>query len=379
MAVRYGVAISTILVIDDNAQNRALFSATLQDEGFVVVHASGGQSGIDEFVRQPVDCVLLDVRMPDIDGFAVCQQIRKLPNGASVPIVFLTALRDVDTFERALAAGGDDFLTKPVNPAELVVRVKTALKMSKMSGELRETYELVRKQRDDMLRLQLQKERLMSFLIHDLKTPVNGMDLHAQLLLRDPDLSQRSRQSVMHIRNESRSLLRMLLNLLDIGRSEEGQMAVHPKLVDIDSLVAEVIEMFSARVSDNGVIIRHVAGIVSATVDADLLRRVIENLLDNAVRYAPKDSEVTVSTSKQADGFELEIRDQGPGIAPEIAQQVFERYSQDSSAGTAAGQRGNRGLGLAFCRVAVEAHGGTIIAQRQDPGTVFRVRIPYAI
>ena len=168
---------------------------------------SSGEEGIRAFETEQPDCVLLDVRMPGIDGFAVCARIRALPGGAETPIVFLTALRDVDTFDRALRAGGDDFLTKPVRPTELVVRVQAALELRRMSAELREHYELVRKQRDDLMRLQLQKERLTAFVVHDLKNPVNSMDLHAQVLLRDPELPASARESVQHIR-ERRALAR---------------------------------------------------------------------------------------------------------------------------------------------------------------------------
>ena len=156
---------------------------TLEDEGYRVVLANGGAEAIAAFETERPDCVLLDVRMPEVDGFAVCERIRALPPAAETPILFLTALRDVDTFDRALRAGGDDFLTKPVRPTELVVRVQTALKLRRMSVELREHYDLLKQQRDDLMRLQLQKERLMAFVVHDLKNPVNSMDLHAQLLL----------------------------------------------------------------------------------------------------------------------------------------------------------------------------------------------------
>src|SRR5262245_30380611 len=216
--------VTKILVVDDNHQNRELARATLEDEGHEVVLANDGAEAIVAFEREHPDCVLLDVRMPGLDGFAVCARIRALPEGADVPVVFLTALRDVDTFDQALRAGGDDFLTKPVRPTELVIRVQAALKLRQMGADLRAHVDLVRHQRDDLMRLQLQKERLTGFVVHDLKNPVNSMDLHAQLLLRDPELPARAREAVLAIRREARSLLRLVLNLLDISKSEEGQL-----------------------------------------------------------------------------------------------------------------------------------------------------------
>src|SRR5260370_8188683 len=168
----------TILVVDDNEANRSLARHTLEDEGYRVIVATGGAEAIAAFEREDPDCLLLDVRMPDIDGFMVCERIRALPSGAETPVVFLTALRDVDTFDRALRAGGDDFLTKPVRPTELVVRVQSALKLRRMRGELREHYELLKHQRDTMQRLQLQKERLMASLLPHLTTPANLLRRH---------------------------------------------------------------------------------------------------------------------------------------------------------------------------------------------------------
>src|ERR1700735_4536054 len=147
----------TILVSDDNEATIELARNTLEDEGYRVVLARGGAEGVAAFERERPDCILLDVRMPEVDGFTACERIRSLPGGSDTPVLFLTALRDVDTFDRALRAGGDDFLTKPVRPTELVVRVQSALKLRRMSEELREHYELLKRQRDDLLRLQLQK------------------------------------------------------------------------------------------------------------------------------------------------------------------------------------------------------------------------------
>src|SRR5678816_2676301 len=112
-------AISRVLVVDDNAENRALVKATLDDEDIPVELAATGEDAIAAFVRAPANCVLLDIRMPGMDGITVCERLRALPEGGRVAIVFLTAQRDVDTFDRALRAGGDDFINKPFRPSDL--------------------------------------------------------------------------------------------------------------------------------------------------------------------------------------------------------------------------------------------------------------------
>lgn len=364
-----------ILVVDDNAENRALAQATLEDEGYTVVLAPSGDEGIAAFVAQQPDCVLLDVRMPGKDGFAVCAEIRGLPKGANTPVIFLTALRDVDTFDRALRAGGDDFLTKPVRPTELVVRVQAALKLRRMSAELREHYELVRQQRDDLMRVQLQKERLTSFVIHDLKNPVNSMDLHAQLLLRNPELPAAARTSVEHIREEARSLLRLVLNLLDISKSEEGQLAPRKAAVDLQKLIAEVREAHEVKASSAGVELEVQIEVTTVLADVDLLRRILENLVDNAIRHAPERTVVRVATSRHAGHVEIRAGDAGTGIPVAMREKIFERFVQVES-GERAVTRSGRGLGLTFCKLAVEAHGGRIWVEDGNPGAVFCVRLP---
>jgi CheY-like chemotaxis protein len=137
-------ATPTILVVDDNEQNLAFAKATLEEEDYSVVLARGGEEALRELEARRPDCVLLDVRMPGMNGFEVCERLRKLPGGADTPVVFLTAQRDIDTFDAALRAGGDDFLTKPVRPTELVLRVQAALKLRRLNAENREYFELAR-------------------------------------------------------------------------------------------------------------------------------------------------------------------------------------------------------------------------------------------
>jgi signal transduction histidine kinase len=364
-----------VLVVDDNAENRALAEAILVEDGHRVELASGGAEGIAAFERERPDCVLLDVRMPGIDGFTACERMRAIEGGADVPIIFLTAQRDLDTFDAAQQTSADDFLTKPVRPAELALRVRAAVKLRRLGSELREHYALLRRQRDDLWRMQLQKEQLMAFVVHDLKNPVNSMDLHAQLLERIPELPSAARVPIARIRDEARMQLRLVLNLLDIARSEEGRLVPLKSRVDLMALVAEVIAALELRASDVGVGLEPSLDARFVHADRDLLRRVLENLVENAIRHSPEGSVVRVSTLGQPDGLRLRVADAGPGVPAAAREQVFERFVQLGREDATATRVG-RGLGLAFCKLAVEAHGGRIWVEDAEPGAAFCLLLP---
>jgi two-component system sensor histidine kinase/response regulator len=364
-----------ILVVDDNEQNRALAQAALEDEGYEVILAKDGNEGVLVCEAEKPDCVLLDVRMPVLDGPAACARIRMLPEGGDVPIVFLTAQREVDAFDRALRAGGDDFLTKPVQPVELVLRVQAALKLRQMKVELREHYDLVRRQRDDLMRLQLQKERLSQFVVHDLKNPVSTLDLSAQMLLRDSKLSESARRSVLRMRAEARSLLRMIYNLLDISQSDEGRLAPRRVEIELRELADDVLAELELRAQSASVRLAHEIEVATVRADESLLRRVLENLIENAIRHAPEDSEVLLSVKHEGSATELRVIDRGPGVAPEARAQIFDAFVQ-LDFGERVAPRTGRGLGLTFCKVAVEAHGGKIWIEDAQPGAIFCVSLP---
>jgi signal transduction histidine kinase len=312
--------------------------------------------------------VLLDVRMPALDGPMTCERIRALPGGDDIPVVFVTALRDVETFDRTVLAGGDDFLSKPFRPNELVARVQAALKLRRLATERSELYAQVKHQRDDLQRLQLQKEQLIAFLVHDLKNPVNAIALQSELVLRDRNGSERSRRAAEKIREEGRSLLRMITTLLDIAKADEGRLVPISSHIELGPLVGGVISDLEIRAQSLGVSLAARLEAPALSADPELLRRVLENLVENALRHAPEGSEVQIQSRAAHGGIELRVQDAGPGVPVAQRERVFERFVQH---GSDKSTRSNRGLGLAFCKLVVEAHGGRIWIEDGAPGAVF--------
>jgi two-component system, sensor histidine kinase and response regulator len=210
--------------------------------------------------------------------------------------------------------------------------------------------------------------------VHDLKNPVNSVDLQAQLLARIPDLPERALAPIARIRNEARVQLRLILNLLDISKSEEGRLEPVCARVDLDALVPDVLAALELRASDGSVSLAAALEVHAVWADPDLLLRVLENLVENAIRHAPEDTVVRVVSRAMPGGVELRVEDAGVGIPPDAHERVFDRYVQ--LGGDHSSSRSSRGLGLPFCKHAVLAHRGRIHVEDAAPGAAFCVFLP---
>ena len=359
-----------VLVVDDDPANRKLASEILTRRGYRVVVARSGREAIELFDRERPACILLDVQMPDLDGPSTCRAIRARPGGFDVSIVFVTAQHDVAAFDRSTAAGGDDFITKPYRGEELVARVETAVELLGRAPLRNELYVAIKRQRDDLQRLQLHKEQLTSFVVHDLKNPVGAIELLAQVVLRDPALGARARDSSRRIVGHARQLARMIATLLDIVKADEGALAPHREPLDAPALLASVVDELRDAADDAGVALAASASAPRIHGDRELVRRVLENLVDNAIRHSPEGSTIDLTATPAVGAVELRVRDRDDGVPAERHDRVFDRFE---STGTT---RGHSGLGLAFCKIAIEAHGGRIWVEDAAPGAAFCLQLP---
>lgn len=360
----------TVLVADDDVESRALMKSALENEGFEVVVAEDGLRALDAYQRIHPDCAVLDVRMPGLDGLQVCTEIRKRPGGADVPIIFVTALRDLDTFEDSIRAGGNDFLTKPIRLSELSVRLALQLKLRTLGASLRDTLYELQSQREQQTRIQLQKERMAAFVIHDLKNPIHSIELQTQLLLRRGALSERDRTHVEAIRTDVQRLSRLVLNLLDTSKAEEGRLEPTLTNVDLPGLVSDVIERLRPAARAAQITLSYDVPALTLQLDPDLFTRVLENLVDNSLKHAGEGARILIRASEVVDHTELRVIDDGPGIPESARHRVFDKYVTDRAAAS-------RGLGLAFCRLVVEAHRGRIWVEDAKPGTAVCIQLPH--
>ncbi|MBI5514961.1 MAG: hybrid sensor histidine kinase/response regulator [Deltaproteobacteria bacterium] len=368
-----------VLVVDDNAMNREVAAGHLEAAGYQTLVAEDGARALALLDEAPPDLVLLDVMMPGMDGFETCRRIRASAVGAELPVVFVTALTDLGSHERALASGADDFLTKPIQRTELLLRVRSLLRIRRLHGELRRGYELLRTQRDALLAAQRQREALAAFLVHDLKNPLASILANGEYLSEDSALPPDLREAALDIRCAAATMHRMVLDLLDIDRSEEGLLTLAPTEFELRALLAEVQGAVARRAGDRRLRVEPYvhAGAERLLGDRELMRRVLENLVDNAIRYSPPGGTIRVTAAAPEGHLELRVEDQGPGVPEAWREKIFEKYTRIDQEADGAG-RSSRGLGLTFCRLVAEAHGGRIFVDASPAGSVFCVRVPRA-
>lgn len=368
-----------ILVVDDNAQNRLLAKAHLESEGYVVATVGSGLEALEHFARVPSDLVLLDIQMPGIDGFETCRRLRALPQGASTPIVFLTAHADLDSHKLAIAAGGDDFLSKPIQRIELLIRVRSLVRIKRMQTELIRSNEVVAAQRDALVKARDARKALSAMIVHDLKSPLTTILADGEYLLmtaQEPEAQEVLAQVVKSVN----LMHRMVLDLLDVERSEDGTLVPRYEPIDLEELVSSCVQPLRRRMTRAHDVTTSFAPDARVLVaDRELLRRVLDNLLDNAAKYAPTGEDIRVVTRSVDDArLELRIEDSGPGVPEALREAIFEPYKRIAR-DQHVDARSSRGLGLAFCRLAIEAHGGALWVEDNVPvGSAFCILVPRA-
>jgi two-component system, sensor histidine kinase and response regulator len=377
---------ATILVVDDNLQNREVAEGHLVGAGYLVLLADGGARALTLLEAERPDLVLLDVLMPGMDGFETCRRIRAMPAVGDTPVLFLTALGDLETHKAALDSGADDFLTKPINRTELLIRVRSLLRIKQLTDQLRRNYEVIRAQRNALLSAQRQKEELTTLIVHDLKNPLSSILSNVQYVLGRCAAPADEHDALEDVVRASQSMVRLVMNLLDVSRSEDGALVPQVTEFNLPTLVGEVCSEMGRRIDDKEQRLALLVAPAVATLrgDRDLVRRILENLIDNAYKYGPRHATISVEvgTATMDDGLEpaveIRVRDEGEGIPKAYRQLIFEKYGRFEQPGAEAA-RTSHGLGLVFCRRAVAVHGGTIwIDDGPGRGGCFCVRLPLA-
>ncbi|HEY9899161.1 MAG TPA: hybrid sensor histidine kinase/response regulator [Pantanalinema sp.] len=348
-----------VLVIDDHEDNRVLLKLILQARGLGFLGASSGPEGLSIAQRERPDLIILDLQMPGMDGFEVLTTLKANSVTRAIPVIILTATYlEPLSVERGLGLGADEYLTKPINPDELMVRIRSAIRVREAERELR----------------QLRKD-FSSMLVHDLRSPLEGIGIALNLLLAGQLPERDAKQLVQLARDQVLDLSRMIEDLMELHRAEAGLILAFES-VNPRHLVADVVAECELLAQSKGLFLDWEAPEDLPTLlgDRRILKRVLTNIVGNALKFT-QEGRVSIRLSRASGALRFEVRDTGPGIPIQELARIFDKYFHIQ-------RRKDRpehgfGLGLAFCKLAVEEHRGVIRAESEiGKGSVFTVEIP---
>jgi len=360
-----------ILVVDDTEDNLDLLEFALKRKPVQMLRATSGKECLVVAKERQPDVILLDIQMPEMDGFEVLKHLKAIPSTARIPVIFLTAQRkDPESIEAGLMMGADEYLTKPIDTEELLVRTKTLVRLKRIEAELERT-----------------KADFMAMLVHDLRSPLAGIkdviEFIRELEKTGEPLSPDHFTLLSASQESAERMLQLINNLLDISKFEAGKITLHREPVSVVQVATRTVKQmdFQFRQKDVALHLTTGEGELRANIDAGKVGQVIFNLLSNALKFTGGGGVVSLHIERGSGDDQsfivVTVKDTGMGIPAEELSSVFERYKQLSTAKRVR-QKGT-GLGLAICKLIVEAHGGTIrVESEAGKSTTFRFTLPAA-
>lgn len=371
-----------LLVVDDDASNRDVLERRLKRQGYAVDTAENGRQALEMLRERTFDLVLLDIMMPEMDGFEVLKRLKADDRLQNIPIIMISAMSEVDSAVRCIELGAEDFLPKPFDPILLKARTVACLDRKRAHDrEMRFTSDLQESYRRG-LELERMRDDLIHMIVHDLRTPLSSVITGLQTMETMGELNEAQQETLDIALNGGQTLFGMINDLLDIGKMESGMLELDLKETrpaDLVELALKQVE-FLASAKNIKLATEIDADLPPIAADGEKLLRTLVNLLGNALKFTPSGGmgvvKIAVRRSEVAtQSLLFFVSDNGEGIPQESFDRIFEKFGQVVT--RTAGRKHSTGLGLAFCKLVVEAHGGRIwVESEMGMGSTFCFSIP---
>lgn len=377
---------SSILIVDDTPQNIQILATILSEQQYEIEYALSGKEGLNLLYAEKIDLILLDIMMPEMDGFEVCKTIRQQPKFDDVPIIFLTAKTDKESVYEGFELGAQDFVSKPFDYRELLARIKTQIELRESRQKLKDlnfwleeevekrTVEIVEANNKleaanaELIGLDNLKSDFLSIISHEIRTPLNGINGAMQLLKHHVDSIKLSKYIELLDTSISR-LEKFSLIALRITSLKTGKYVISKDSINL----SELIEIAAVNLSDIAaeknvkLDLSELTDSVNLLGEYDLMSFCIESLMENAVRYTNPGTTVSLRSKVTPDTIEISILDQGNGYSENELNNIFKFFNTVNSLDN------SPGLGLPFSRLIIEAHGGSVeVFNNQDIGSTIK-------
>jgi two-component system sensor histidine kinase/response regulator len=362
--------IPKVLFVDDTEDNLDLLEFALKKKPITMLRASSGKECLVVAEEQRPDMIVLDIQMPEMDGFETLRRLRANPETAKIPVIFLTAIkRDPQSIAEGILLGAEEYLTKPIDLEELFARVRSIYRVMAMQHELEQV-----------------KSQFMAMLVHDLRTPLTIVISSIDYILRhynEKPLDTDSMKLMETVLASTRGMSYLVNDLLDLSKYQAGQIPLNKQTITIHELIEESLQPFLMQFKQRNITLNTDVNIDLPRLEADSgkIVQLMTNLLSNAIKFTPDNGAVGIkveqdSSADQKQHFiKVTVSDTGIGMKPEELPLLFEQYRQVSSARKT--KEKGTGLGLAICKLIAQAHGGTIgVESELNKGTSFTFTLP---
>ena len=360
-----------ILIVDDVVSNVLLLKILLTNEKFQVCTASNGKQCIEVAQNEHPDLILLDVMMPDLNGFDTAVILKKDPSTQEIPIIFLTALNNPNDLVKGFQVGANDFLTKPFNKEELVMRVMHQI-------QLVAAKRIIVRQNEELKRTISNRDKMYSVIAHDLRSPMASIRMVLNLAVNvvSPEIVGDEIFGLLDKANrESEETHDLLDNLLKWTKSQTGRLNVVYQDIDLDDIVPGVVDIFKMIAEMKKIDLKYLPAEEKLIVraDNDMIKTIIRNFLSNAVKFTPAGKGIEVFYTREGDFARVSVRDHGVGVEPERVETIF--HKGETTYGTG-GEEGS-GLGLQLCQDFARKNGGEAkVESTLGEGSTFSFTIP---
>lgn len=402
---RIETTIGSILIVDDTLENlQILYSAMLQ-MGYKVRGVVKGKMAIRAAKSASLDLILLDIKMPEMDGYEVCEQLKADPKTCEIPVIFISALDEVFDKVKAFAVGGVDYITKPFQVAEVLARIEHQLTIRRLSKQLQEQNQQLQQEIQERLKAEKAaeaaskaKSEFLANMSHELRTPLNAILGFSQVMSRDPQLTSEQQEYLRIINRNGEHLLDLINDVLDLSKIEAGRISLYESSFDLYRLLDSLEEMFQIQAEQKKIQLVFIVPSNlphSIKTDPKKLRCCLINLLGNAIKFTENGTvtlrvsagletgaaenslaNLTASYSSQflfPNTLHFEVEDTGPGIAAEEMDGLFDAFVQTETGRKCAE---GTGLGLAITRKFVQLLGGDItVSSALGDGAIFKFDI----